>query len=387
VNQLRFPRPGFRLALTLAALLAAGLCHADDGWGAWPAGQEPAVVGTKVVQNLLGRDLPGRGGLTYQETCSGYGAVRFAEATNNQDLLSKVLARYQPIITDDGSYLLPTPNHVDRSVFGILPLEMYKVTKDQKYLTLGLSYADVQFATLNPAGLSSETRYYIDDAYKLCVMQMLAFRATQKADYAANAVKEMSAFIDQLQQPTGLFFHGPDAHVYWGRGNGWIASGLTEMLLYLPADNPARPKIMTAYKAMMAGLLKDQAPDGRWRQVLGDDKAWEENSCTGYFIFALGEGVDQGWLDAATYRPAVKKDWEALCGQLDANANVTDVSILTEHSNDESYYLSRPRDDTGNLHGQFACIWAATALLDQKPAAAASDQKAAATTATADQKK
>jgi rhamnogalacturonyl hydrolase YesR len=365
---------GFRLNLSLSALGAACFFSACSStavqpvasWGSWPAGLEPTTIGTRVVQNLLDRpklDLSG-GGLTYQETCCGYGAIRFAAAVNNPNLLNQVVARYQGIIAS-GTRLPPPPNHVDRSVFGILPLELFKNTQDQQYLALGLKYADVQFATLNPAGLSSETRYYIDDAYKLCVMQILAYGATQKADYAANAVKEMSAFIDQLQQPTGLFFHGPDAHVYWGRGNGWIAAALTEMLLYLPASDPARAKIMASYQAMMAGLLKYQAADGRWRQVIDDDQAWEENSSTGYFIFSLGEGVDQGWLDAATYRPVVKKAWDALCGQLDAQGNILDVGGVTEHSNDVSYYLAIPRTN-GNLHGQFAAIWAATALLDQK---------------------
>jgi rhamnogalacturonyl hydrolase YesR len=353
------------LALYVAASLVTVECLADDAWGPWPAGQEPAAVGTKVVQNLVDRPkLDLSKGLSYLETCSGYGAVRFAAATGDKDLLGKVIARYQGIITADGTGLLPKPNHVDRSVFGILPLELYRVTKEPKYLALGLQYADAQFATTNPEGLSAETRYYIDDAYKISVMQILAFDATQKPDYVTHALAEMDAFIDKLQQPTGLFFHGPDAHVYWGRGNGWIAAGLAELLLHLPADNPGRPKIMASYKAMMAGLLKYQAPDGRWRQVLDDDKAWEENSCTGYFIFALGEGVNQGWLDGATYKPAVKKAWEALCGQLDAQGNVADVGVLTEHSNDEAYYLARPRQ-SGNLHGQFATIWAATALLGQ----------------------
>jgi len=319
------------------------------------------------VQHLLDRPkLDLSHGISYLETCSGFGAVRFAAAIKDQDLLNKVIARYQVILGPDAANLLPKPGHDDRTVFGILPLEMYQSNHDPKYLALGLSYADVQFAKLKPDGLSSDTRGYVDDAYKIPVMQILAFRATQKADYAAHSVKELTAFIDKLQQPTGLFFHGPDAHVYWGRGNGWIAAGLTEVLLHLPPDDPARGKIMASYQAMMAGLLKVQAPDGRWRQVLDDDKAWEENSCTGYFIFALGEGVDQGWLDAATYRPAVKKAWGALCGQLDDKANVADVGVLTEHSNDESYYLARPRA-AGNLHGQFATIWAATALLDQKP--------------------
>lgn len=366
-----------RLALPLAAFLAiqaAAHCRADNTWGAWPAGQDPATIGTNVVQNLIDRPkLDLSHGLSYLETCSGFGAVRFAAAINNQDLLAKVIARYQGIITTDGTALLPKPAHVDQSVFGILPLELYQVTHDAKYLALGLQYADAQFAMLNADGLSSQNKYYLDESYKIGAMQILAYRATQKAEYADHAVAEMSVFIDKLQQADGLFFHGPDAHVYWGRGNGWMAAGLAQVLLYLPADDPDRPqvssaekawrpKIMAAYKAMMAGLLKYQAPDGRWRQVLNDDKAWEENSCTAYFIFAMAEGVDQGWLDAATYSAPVKKAWGALCGQLDAKSNIQDVGVLTEHSNDESYYLARPRQ-TGNLHGQFATIWAATALL------------------------
>lgn len=355
--------PVLGLLLATLAFLPARFCRADNSWGAWPTGDDPATIGTRIVQNLLARPGPTRG-LPYQETCAGYGAVRFAAAINNHDLLNQVIQRYQGILTP-GSKLPPKPTTSDSSVFGILPLEIYRVTHNPAYLTLGLSYADAQFATLNAAGISTETRYHIDDAYKLCVMQILAFRATNKTSYVDNCVKEYAAFIDQLQQPDGLFFHDPNAHADLGRGNGWIAAGLAEVLLYLPADNPSRAKIMASYKSMMAGLLKVQAPDGRWRQVLNDPKAWEENSCTGYFIYALALGVNQGWLDAPTYRDPVKKAWTSLCGQLTPNADVKDVGVLTEDSNDEAYYLARPRKD-GDLHGQFAALWAAWSLLDQK---------------------
>jgi unsaturated rhamnogalacturonyl hydrolase len=357
-----------KLVLAFSGLFAASYCRADDAWGTWPAGQEPAAVGTRVVQNLL--DRPGLNpakAIAYPETCAGYGAVRFAAEIGDKDLLGKVIARYQGIVAADGTAMLPKPKNVDNSVFGILPLEIYKNTKDEKYLTLGVSYADAQYATVGPDGLSAEntTHYYIDNTFKISAMQILAYRATKKADYAAHAVAELDAFIDKFQQPTGLFYHGADAHVYWGRGNGWVAAALTEVLLYLPANDPGREKIMGSYKAMMAGLLKYQSADGRWRQVVDDEKAWEESSCTGFFIYAMAEGVDQGWLDAGTYGPAVKKAWGALCGHVDAKGSVGDVSVLTEHSNDESYYLGIQRA-AGNLHGQFATMWAATALLETK---------------------
>jgi rhamnogalacturonyl hydrolase YesR len=353
--------------LASVLLILTRFCDAaPDPWESLPPGQNPIAVGTALVQNLLARPkLDQSKAVGYQETCAGFGALRFAATAGNQGLWEQVAARYQAIITPEGAKLNPKPNHVDNSVFGILPLEIYKAANDPKYLSLGLSYADAQFAKLNPEGLSSETRYYIDDAYKISVMQILAYHATGKPVYAAQAVKELTAYIDKFQQPDGLFFHGPDAHVYWGRGNGWVAAALAEVLTYLPQTDPAYPKILASYQSMMAGLLKVQAPDGRWRQVLNDPKAFEENSCTGYFIFALAEGVDHGWLDAADV-PAIAKAWAALCGQIDAKGNVADVSILTEHSNDEAYYLARPIA-AGNLHGQFAAIWAATALLDGKP--------------------
>ena len=44
---------------------------------------------------------------------------------------------------------------------------------------------------------------------------------------------------------------------------------------------------MAGYKLMMAALLKYQAPDGMWRQLIDRDEAWEESSSSGMFTFAL----------------------------------------------------------------------------------------------------
>ncbi len=68
---------------------------------------------------------------------------------------------------------------------------------------------------------------------------------------------------------------------------------------------------MAGYKLMMAALLKYQASDGMWRQLIDHDEAWEESSSSGMFTFALITGVKNGWLDAATYGPAARKGWIA----------------------------------------------------------------------------
>ena len=57
---------------------------------------------------------------------------------------------------------------------------------------------------------------------------------------------------------------------HWGRANGWVAAGMTELLLDLPTDQ--RDMVMVGYKKMMDGLLPLQVTggtdDGMWRQVL-----------------------------------------------------------------------------------------------------------------------
>ncbi len=124
-------------------------------------------------------------------------------------------------------------------------------------------------------------------------------RATHDPKYADHAATELAAYLDKLQQPNGLFFHADMSHHFWGRGNGWFAVALAEVLSSLPPDHPKYARLMAGYKKMMAGLKMYQAPSGLWRQLVDNDKAWDETSCTGMFTYALVIGVQHGWLDAS----------------------------------------------------------------------------------------
>ncbi len=198
--------------------------------------------------------------------------------------------------------------------------------------------------------------------YMLTILQLEAYRATGNKKYLDRAANEMTVYIDKLQQPNGLFYHAPDAPFFWGRGDGWVAAGMTEMLRDLPTDHPQRAHIMAAYKLLMAALLKYQTSDGMWRQLIDHDEAWEESSGSGMFTFALITGVKSGWLDAAAYGPAARKAWIAVTGYIDQNSDVTSVCEGTGKNNSLDYYLERQRK-TGDFHGQEPILWAASALL------------------------
>ncbi len=364
-----------RVGISVLSLLFIGsICsslRAESFWGDWPKGTDPKEVGKRIADNLIDRKtymIGKNGGLQYPEVCTAYGAMRFADATGDKDLLDKLIARYQMIVTDkpetpDGKVIPQKPVNVDSSVFGIVPFEIYLLNHDEKYLELGKKSADAQWADPRDDGLTKQTRFWIDDMFMVTSLQLQAYRATKDKTYLDRGAKEMVAYLDKLQQPSGLFFHGEGSEHYWGRGDGWVAVGMAEMLLTLPEDHPDRPRIVDGYKKMMAALLKNQDSDGMWHQLIDDPKSFPETSCTGMFTFAIATGVKHGWLDAAEYKAPAKKAFIALVGYLDDQANLKEVCIGTNKKPDTQYYLDRPRE-TGNLHGQAAAIWAACALLD-----------------------
>lgn len=347
----------------------------------FPAGASPKEVGKRVAERFVASPHPnfGRPGIpnriTYPEVCAWYGALTFAQVTGDKDLATRLDTRFQPLLEAEAK-LVPAPDHVDHTVFGAIPLELYMQTKKPQYLEMGQTFADKQWGKpegphVKPEsqgyadrGLTWQTRMWIDDMFMITAVQSQAFRATGKQEYINRAAKEMVVYLDSLQQPNGLFYHAPDVPFFWGRGDGWMAAGMSELLRSLPKDNPDRARIMKGYKTMMASLLKYQAADGMWRQLIDDPASWPETSGTGMFTFAMITGVKNGWLDAATYGPAARKAWLALITYIDSNADVKEVCEGTNKKNDRQYYLDRGRI-TGDMHGQAPVLWCATALLRQ----------------------
>ena len=345
----------------------------------FPKGTSPKEIGDRIAKKFIatphtnfGRPIPPRV-ITYPETCTWYGALTFAKVTGNKNLTAQMAQRFEPLFGSRDT-LIPTPDHVDYTVFGAVPLELYLQTKEKKYLDLGKRFADKQWGPpegprVKPEshrfyekGLTWQTRLWIDDMFMITAVQSQAYRATDDRNYIDKAAKEMVFYLDSLQRPNGLFYHAPDVPFFWGRGNGWMAVGMSELLRSLPKDNPDRARIMQGYKTMMATLLNHQAEDGMWRQLIDDTASWKETSCTGMFTFAFITGVKEGWLDKAQYGPAARKGWLGVISYINQNDEITDVCEGTNKKNDRQYYLDRKRN-TGDLHGHAPLLWCATALL------------------------
>ncbi|WP_039866732.1 glycoside hydrolase family 105 protein [Pedobacter sp. BAL39] len=340
----------------------------------FPEGYHPKEVGKLIAHRFVNAKHALHAGkwIGYPETFYWNGALKFAALTKDKTLTGLIKNKFDTLVSKE-SALLPIMNHVDLNMFGRLPLEFYKVTKDKKYLELGLPYADTQWILpekYSPKqkewadkGFSWQTRLWIDDMYMITIVQTEAYKATGDRKYIDRAAKEMVLYLDELQRPNGLFYHAPDAPFYWGRGNGWMAAGMADLLRELPKDNKDRLRIMEGYKTMMESLKKYQQPGGMWNQLIDDPEIWAETSGSAMFTYALVTGVKQGWLDTKTYAPVARKAWMALVPYVNEKGAVSGICVGTNKKNDKQYYYDRPRQ-TGDYHGQAAYMWVVYALLE-----------------------
>lgn len=357
------------LLVPVLSWLALAEAPVGEYFSDWPAGASPAEVGKRVAENVIPRKfrfetMPEKAsmGVIYPEVIAWYGALTVAKLTDDTDLSRRLIEKFEPFLREPGSAMINRKAHVDYRVLGALPLEIYMENKDARCRDLGLSLADAQWETTTPDGITAEARYWVDDMYMIPLVQTQAFRATGEIKYLDRAALTMSAYFDRMQEPNGLFYHGTNAHFFWGRGNGWMAAGSAELLRSLPDGHPQRERILAGYRKLMAGLLGTQSEDGMWRQLVDKPGSWAESSGTAMFTFAMVTGVKNGWLDGATYGPAARKAWLALVGLLDEKANLREVCIGTDKGFSEDFYMERPRT-AGDLHGQSPMLWTASALL------------------------
>lgn len=374
-----------KLKLLVSLLIFAGietLAANPKELKTFPKGSEPTYIGQKLAQNFVFSsyrhfdEIPGPPPyIVYPETCTWFGALRFAGVTKDKKLLRQLEERFFPLLGTHKE-LMQKPNHVDNTVFGVIPLQLYIQTNNELYYHLGIDFADRQwqlptkttkekeYQELLNKGLSWQTRFWIDDMYMITAIQSQAYLATNDEKYINRAAHEMTVYLDSIQRPNGLFYHAPTAPFFWCRGNGWMAAGMADLLKHLPENNPDRPRILKEYRKMMATLKSYQNTEGLWSQLIDEPTSWSETSGSAMFCYAMITGVKYGWLDMAEYAPVARKAWLAIIPYLNDNGDLREVCMGTNIGTTKEHYLNRRRL-VGDFHGQAALLWCAVALLEK----------------------
>lgn len=150
------------------------------------------------------------------------------------------------------------------------------------------------------------------------------FRNTMFAEYVAT-VNHLYDKQEKLFYRDEHFINQRDQghKIFWARGNGWVFGGLTLILQELP-DGPQKAYFSKLYRDMAASLITLQTEQGHWAMSLMAAELYPtpETSGTAFFTYGLAWGVNNGYLDKATYLPAIERGWQSLL------SHITDDGML-----------------------------------------------------------
>lgn len=213
---------------------------------------------------------------------------------------------------------------------------------------------------------------WADDLYMSCPFLIRLAKYTGDYKYYDEAVRQIMGFAEKLYMPDQKIF----SHIYfveqqtpnripWGRGNGWIAYAMSEVLMELPQTHKDRKALCAIFKEFMEGVRDCQDESGLWHQILNRPSTYLETSCTAMFMIALIRGIKNGWLDAS-YKASLQKAWEGLkklC--ISRDGTIYNICMGSSCSMEEKYYANIPTQ-VDDDHGTSVVLAAIDELLLMK---------------------
>lgn len=239
--------------------------------------------------------------------------------------------------------------------------DYYIMTNDSSALPIISALTD---AALNNIPRFDDGTFYrlntmwADDIYMSCPFLIRAARVLHRPEYYDEVIRQIRGFKKKLWiEEEKLFSHiyFPDTklpnRIPWGRGNGWMALTLTEIIRFLPESYSEKQEIIALFQEFCEGILKTLDEEKNiFHQVLNRPESYEETSCSAIFIIAFIRGYQYGLLDKK-YVQAAKKVWNALTElAIDDIGNVHNVCMGSGCSMENEYYFTIPtkiNDDHG----------------------------------------
>lgn len=219
----------------------------------------------------------------------------------------------------------PRLRHADDIVCGQIYLDLYRVEKEDIYIESLLNRMNTILSDEIPG---REDWYWCDALFMAPpVYAMAGSMLDNKAYLDFNDRMYWDVYDYLFDKEESLFFRdssyfdqkSPNGEkVFWGRGNGWILGGLSRLIPYI-SNQESKQRYVDLFKVLANRVVDLQQPDGMWRSNLLDATHFnqKEASGSGFYVYSLAWGINNGILDKETFLPIVKNGWSALCQCID----------------------------------------------------------------------
>lgn len=235
--------------------------------------------------------------------------------------------------------------HADEICIGQFFLNMYEQTKEETKALPSINR--IKWIINNPPDTSvyhrnKQTWTWCDALFMAPPVFARTARLTGEEIFLKFMHKEYQRTVNHLYDKEYKLFFRDDNYferreangekVFWGRGNGWVAAGLANLLKQLPELYPERPYYENLFKELVERLSSLQDENGFWHTSLLDPESYPnpETSATTLIVYAIAYGINNGLLDRPTYFPVLEKGWKATCSAVNEEGKLGWVQPIGE---------------------------------------------------------
>ncbi len=304
---------------------------------------------------------------------------RVATAKGDSALAAYVRRNLERIIRPDGTILTYDRDELslDQIEEGRIALRLWTRTGEARYRTAVETLRDQlrRMPRTSEGGFWHKNIYphqlWLDGVYMAGPFYAGYGRAFGEPAAYDDVAREILLVARHTRDPvSGLYRHGWDearAQIwadkqtglspnFWGRGLGWYAMALVDVLDVLPPRHPDRPRILRLLRDLAPALKRVQdRQSGLWYQVLDQPTRtgnYPEASASSMFVYALAKGARRGWLPAR-YLGVARRGFDGIVRQLvrtnaDGTVSLTGICAVAglggrqQRDGSFEYYVHEP---------------------------------------------
>ena len=299
-------------------------------------------------------------------------------------------AFYRDHILPDGSVRDYLPGYLDsvesaRALFRLIPVSdspedyfraiqwVYSQLESQTvYLQCGRNYLHHQEENGKPAESSLRYPIFLDGMYMTQPFLAECAASIRRGELALTDRKGRQVSAEQLEEEIlnryvwmraylydpekGLYQHGwnvtassANGH-YWGRGIGWLAMSMADVIELLP-EGPGRDRMTVLLAELLDGMLAYQDPStGMWYNVVDRGEDLPENRLETSVTAMMAYTLVKAWnIGAVTDERYLVKGLEAFHGVTeqkmylqDGRLHVRDTYLKSGVGETDGYYCTQP---------------------------------------------
>lgn len=288
------------------------------------AQEQPQSLAVRMANSIMERHPEKYGDWDYVTGTVLIGFEAVWRSTGDKEYFNYIKNTIDPLVDENGVIegYDPKDYNIDQVKTGSVLLFLYNETGEEKYKIAAETIRGQLdgHPRIKQGGFWHKKVYpsqmWLDGLYMgqpFYAQYSKMFNKTKDFD---DIVKQFVLIDENLKDAkTGLYYHAWDeskkmfwadkktglSQCFWGRGLGWYAMSLVDVLDYLPQDHSGYKKLVSILAGLAETLTKYQDESGVWWQVMdmpGKEGNYLEGSASTMFLYSLAKAVNKGYIDA-----------------------------------------------------------------------------------------